>query len=81
MPEVIFVRDILSFTSGSPHFQLWDILPWTHAVNAMRAILLFDQSLADVAGDLILLTIMGGIWMLLGMFMFIRKRFQIERGD
>ncbi len=81
MPKIVIIKNALPFTSGSPDFLLWDILPWTHAVNAMRAILLFDQSLADVGGDILLLFIMGLVWMILGLYAYSKKRFKIEGGN
>lgn len=78
MPNVVLIKDVFSFTSGSADFLLWDVIPWTHANNALRAILLYDQSLGDVAGDLLLLVVMGLVWMLLGMRLFTKRRFAIE---
>lgn len=81
MPKIVIIRNILSFTSGSPDFLLFDILPWTHAVNALRAILIFDQSLTEVVGDIALLFIMGLLWMILGMYLYTKKRFRVEGGN
>lgn len=81
MPKIVLIKDALPFTSGSSDFLIWDILPWTHAVNALRAILIFDQSLTDVMGDIALLFIMGFIWMILGMYFYTKKRFKVEGGN
>jgi ABC-2 type transport system permease protein len=78
MPAVILVRDIFSFTSGSPHFLLWDIIPWTHAVNAMRAVLLFDQDLAGVSGDILLLLFSSLLWFVAGIWLYSSRRFRME---
>ncbi|MCY3410564.1 MAG: ABC transporter permease [Candidatus Heimdallarchaeota archaeon] len=79
MPDFIIAKDVMTFTSGSPHLLIWDILPWTHANNAIRQILLFDTPLNDLTGDLILLNSMGLIWMILGIFVFSKRRFVGEK--
>lgn len=74
MPNVILLKDIFSFTSGSPDLLLWDLFPWTHANNAMKAILFYDQSLMDVIGDITLLVVMGVLWYVLGIFLYSKMR-------
>jgi len=78
LPDVSLIPGLLKFSSGSPDFLVWDILPWTHAVNAMRAVLLFDQSLVDVSGDLLLLLLTSLIWFIAGVYLFSKRKFRVE---
>ncbi len=78
MPELILFEDILSFTSGSPHFLVWDLLPWTHAVNVLRAVLLFDRGIEEVAGDIYLLLIFGLLWFILSLIIYTLRRFRLR---
>ncbi|MHA2249609.1 MAG: ABC transporter permease [Candidatus Kariarchaeaceae archaeon] len=80
MPPFVIADNLLPFTSGSPHLLVWDLIPFTHAVNAVRAIFLFDRSLGDVAGDISVMLIMSGIWFVLASFALAKKRFAISGG-
>lgn len=73
--EIVLVRDILSFTSGSPDLRLLDILPWTHGANALRGIFVYDKTFSEISGDMILLTAMSLIWFVLGLYLFTKRRF------
>lgn len=76
MPAISIIPDIFSFTSGSPDLLLWDILPWTHAVNALRGLFLFNLSIPEVGGDVVLLVVLSLLWFVLGMYAFATKRLQ-----
>lgn len=78
MPEIVIFKDILKFTSGSPHFLIWDFLPWTHAVNALRAVLLFDRGIEDVIGDIYLMVIFGVFWFMVSLTIYTRRRFALR---
>ena len=78
MPDVVLIEGLLDFTSGSPDFLLWDFLPWTHAVNALRAVLLFDRGFDDVKGDIFLMTIFGLFWGFLSLSVYGRRRFKLR---
>lgn len=78
MPDIVLIEDLLDFTSGSPHFLIWDFLPWTHAVNALRAVLLFDRGFDDVKGDILLMTIFGLFWGFLSLSIYGRRRFTLR---
>ncbi len=78
MPKIVLIKNILPFTSGSPDLLLWDLLPWTHANNALKLVLLLDYNLSEVIGDLILLVIMGIVWYIIGLYYYSKRRFAIE---
>ncbi|MDH5402524.1 MAG: ABC transporter permease [Candidatus Heimdallarchaeota archaeon] len=75
MPEIILVKNVMGFTSGSADLLLWDLLPWTHAVNCMRAILLYNQSLGDVIGDILILIIVSIPWFLIALKFYTKRMF------
>ena len=78
MPDIVLIEDLLDFTSGSPHFLIWDFLPWTHAVNALRAVLLFDRGFDDVKGDILLMVAFGLFWGFLSLSIYGRRRFTLR---
>jgi ABC-2 type transport system permease protein len=78
MPDVVLIPDILSFTSGSPDLLIWDLIPWNHAVNAMRAIMLYDHTLSDQWGDLIMLVATSLMWLAISIWFFGKKTFRLE---
>jgi len=76
MPSLVLARNVMQFRSGSPDLLLWDLVPWTHAVNAIRVVFLYDQSLIDVAGDLVLLVVTSVIWLAIAMYFYMRNTFR-----
>ncbi len=59
-------------------FQVYDLLPWTHTLNALRSILIFGESWNSVSfqvGMSILLTV---VLFIVGVFLFSRTRLRAE---
>ncbi len=53
IPKFVIIPNIFPTASGFPRdFLLWDLLPLTHTVNALRQVILFDFSFAQIIPDL-----------------------------
>lgn len=55
-------------------FGLWDLVPTTHTVNALRSILLYNFELNDVLAEIIWLVVPSIILLLLGIILFTKQR-------
>ena len=55
-------------------FELYDILPWSHASNALRKLLAFGGGPDDVLVDLIFMLVLTAILFLAGVFFFSRNK-------
>ena len=67
-------RQVLGEFSGQT-FQVYDILPWTHAVTALRSVLTFGSGLnADVAYEMTWLIILAAILFVAGVVTYSRAR-------
>ncbi len=67
-------RQVLAELSGQT-FQVYDILPWTHAVTALRSVLTFGSGLnATVAFEITWLTILTAILFVAGVGIYARAR-------
>lgn len=55
-------------------FGLWDLVPTTHTVNALRSILLYNFELSDVLADIFWLVVPSIILLLLGIIVYTKKR-------
>lgn len=60
-------------------FELYDILPWSHASDALRNLLTFGAGPGDVLVDLIFMFVLTGILFFVGVFFFSRKRLSASR--
>lgn len=54
--------------------NLWDMLPTTHAMAALRAVLNDGQSLADVASEMVAMALIGGLLFVAGATSFWARR-------
>lgn len=63
---------------GQP-FQIYDILPWTHALNALRATLTFGGGWSDIAFQVSWAIILTIILFAIGVFLFSRNRLKAEK--
>ena len=55
VPKFILIPQIFPTASGYPRdFQLWDLLPITHTVNALRQVLLYDFDFYLVMPDILM---------------------------
>ena len=60
-------------------FQVYDILPWTHTVNALRSVLTFGGSFGDVVYDITMMIILTVILFVLGVICFSKTRLKAEQ--
>ncbi|MHA2247906.1 MAG: ABC transporter permease [Candidatus Hodarchaeales archaeon] len=78
-PAITILPKIFPTASGLPRdFILWDLLPSTHAVNALRSILLYEFSIFEVWADVVFVVIPSLILLILSMIFYTKRRF---RGD
>ncbi|NOR77396.1 MAG: ABC transporter permease [Methanophagales archaeon] len=59
-------------------FQAYDVLPWTHTVNALRSVLTFGSGLGDVVYDITMMIILTVILFVLGVICFSKTRLRAE---
>ncbi|MFX1284133.1 MAG: ABC transporter permease [Promethearchaeota archaeon] len=78
-PTITILPGIFPTASGLQRdFILWDILPSTHAVNALRSILLYEFSIIDVWADVLFIILPSLILLIFSMIFYTKRRF---RGD
>ena len=65
------------FTVAGRVIQLYDILPSTHAAEAMRRVLIFGDGPAEVAYSLAGLTILSVLYLALGVAVYQRRRLKL----
>ena len=58
--------------------QVYDVLPWTHTVNALRSVLTFGGSFGDVVYDITIMIILTVILFVLGVICFSKTRLRAE---
>ena len=76
IPTITLIPSFVPTASGiARDFVLWDIIPTTHTVNALRSILLYNFSVVDVWAEIILLIIPSILLLIFGMFFFSKRRF------
>jgi ABC-2 type transport system permease protein len=63
-------------TVGGHVIGLYDVLPSTHAIRALRAILTLGQPLADQAFELASLVVLAAAFFLAGAWLFTKRRMQ-----
>lgn len=72
-------RQVLAEFSGQT-FQVYDILPWTHAVTALRSVLTFGSGLnANVAFEMTWLAILTAILFVAGVGIYARARLTVVK--
>jgi len=78
-PTITILPKVFPTASGlNRDFVLWDILPSTHAVNALRSILLYEFSILDVWADVLFVIIPSLVLLFFSMIFYTKRRF---RGD
>jgi len=60
-------------------FQAYDVLPWTHTVNALRSVLTFGSGLGNVVYDIVMMVVLTIILFILGVICFSRTRMRADR--
>jgi len=59
-------------------FQIYDILPWTHILNALKSVLIYGNGLSAITYDLAWSAVLTAIIFIIGMVLFSRLRLSAE---
>lgn len=59
-------------------FQIYDILPWTHILNALKSVLIYGNGLGAITYDLAWSAVLTAIIFIIGMGLFSRFRLSAE---
>jgi ABC-2 type transport system permease protein len=59
-------------------FQIYDILPWTHILNALKSVLIYGNGLSAITYDLAWSAVLTAIIFIIGMGLFSRFRLSPE---
>ena len=55
-------------------FEIYDVLPWTHAADALRTLLIYGGNVGDILVEIVFLVGLTVILFLLSVFLFARER-------
>jgi len=76
IPKIVLFPKAFPTASGMTRdFLLWDLLPLTHGVNAIRQVLLYDFSISQVFPDILANLVLSSIMLILFIYMFKKMRF------
>lgn len=79
IPKIVLIPKAFPTASGMMRdFLLWDLLPLTHGVNAIRQVLLYDFSINQVFLDILANLVLSTIMLIL--FIYIFKKMRFRRG-
>ena len=67
--DVVLIENVF----GDNSFRLLDILSSTHAINALRKVLLFNVDLSAISFELTMLLLLSGIYFIVGALLFSRN--------
>jgi len=59
-------------------FQIYDVLPWTHILNALKSVLIYGNGLSAITYDLAWSAVLTTIIFIVGMVLFSRFRLSAE---
>lgn len=77
VPKVILIPRIFPTASGYPRdFLLWDLLPLTHATNALRQVLLYDFEFHLVLPDILMSLFLSIVFLIFSLIFFNYFRFK-----
>lgn len=68
-------KAVIGYINGKP-FQIYDVLPWTHTVNALRYLLTFGNY--DVSYYIVMMSILTAILFIAGIVCFSKNRLKAE---
>lgn len=72
-------RQVLGEFAGRT-YMVYDVLPWTHAVSALRSVLTYGSGLnADIVFEMSWLIVLTSILFVIGVMTYARTRLQAER--
>jgi hypothetical protein len=77
VPKIVLFPNSFPTASGFPRdFLLWDLLPLTHTVNALRQVLLFDFEFSMIQSDLIMSLLLSMAYFGISIILFWYFRFK-----
>ena len=77
VPKIVLFESSFPTASGFPRdFLIWDLLPLTHTVNALRQVLLFDFSLSMIATDIVMSLLLSIVYFIISIYLFRYFRFK-----
>ncbi|MFW9904827.1 MAG: ABC transporter permease, partial [Candidatus Thorarchaeota archaeon] len=77
IPKIVLIPHSFPTSSGlTRDFLLWDLLPLTHGVNAIRQVLLYNFSIKQVLPDIITNLALSSIMLALFVYIFKKMRFR-----
>ena len=76
VPKITLIPNIFPTATGALRdFTIWDFLPSTHAINALRSILLYNFNLIDVIAEIVLMVILSLILLVISIATYSKRRF------
>jgi ABC-2 type transport system permease protein len=69
--------DLPIATLGNRTIQLYDLLPTTHAAEAIRRVTIFGEGLTDIVYELVALTLLSVIFLAVGVALYQRRRMRM----
>jgi ABC-2 type transport system permease protein len=77
VPKIIILPAFLPTASGMTRdLLIWDLIPLTHTVNALRQVLLYDFSLSLVYIDIFISILLSIFYFLISVYLFSHFRFR-----
>lgn len=74
LPRQVFVE------FGGRAYQVYDVLPWTHAVSSLRSVLTFGSGLSgDVVFEMTWLIVLTAILFVVGVVTYARVKLKAEK--
>jgi ABC-type multidrug transport system permease subunit len=71
--------DLPIATVGNRTIQIYDLLPTTHAAEALRRVTIFGEGFTDIAFELAALTLISMVFLAVGVALYQRRRLRVER--
>ncbi|MFW9903733.1 MAG: ABC transporter permease [Candidatus Thorarchaeota archaeon] len=76
VPKITLIPNFFPTATGALRdFTLWDLLPSTHAISALRSVLLYNFSIIDVIPEIVLLTILSVLLLVFSITVYSKRRF------
>jgi ABC-2 type transport system permease protein len=80
IPEIVLIQNGIPLANGMfRDFLLWDLLPLTHGVNAIKKVLLYDFSIDMIFYDVLSTIILSLFYLFIFILIFIYFRFRRVR--
>ncbi|MFX1507647.1 MAG: ABC transporter permease [Promethearchaeota archaeon] len=77
IPRIVLIPHSFPTSGGMTRdFLLWDLLPLTHCVNAIRQVLLYDFSIEQVFPDIVMNLALSSLMLVLFIYIFKVMRFK-----